>query len=271
MTNQLLNKSNRSRVDSYKNYIHLVLQFPICELCYSEKSKESSQEIHFIIGKDFLITLHYEFMQALNEFGQIFESLSAPNGKEHLHAGHLFLQIQRQLYRSLDLGLDLINSELEKVKKEVFAGKEKEMVLYLSEINQNLIDFQWSLRTHDEVLKALDLSTSDLFDENFAYYVKVLKNEYLKIWDTFKNNKAIFEDIRRTNESLLTIKTNEVMKVLTILAFTTFPLSVFTSLFGMNTELLPLVGLPYDFWIIVGIMVVTVAIMFTIFKKKKWF
>ncbi len=272
VTNELASRTDRSRVDAYENYCHLTLQFPVCELCYSLKPQKDTQEIHFIIGKDFLITVHYEHVQALAEFGQILEgNLAIPRGRDDLHAGHLFFQVLRQLYRSLDLGLDVINTELKKVKKDVFSGKEKEMVIMLSDIHHNLIDFQWALRTHDEALKSFELIARDLFGEGYDYYMKILKNECSKIWDTFVNNRETFEDIRQTNESLLTIKTNEVMKTLTILAFITFPLSIISSLFSMSTTATPLVGLPYDFWIVIVLMAIVAVTMFSIFKHKKWF
>lgn len=274
VVNEMNDHRTRSRADFYDGYAHVVLHFPVCELCYAEKPKKDDQEVHFIIGKDFLITVRYEHIQALSEFGQIFEaSMAVPNRvkEENLHAGYLFFQILRQLYRSLDLGLDVINDELLKVKKDVFSGKEREMVRTLSDIHHNLIDFQWSIRSHDEVLRNFELISADMYGVNYSHNMKILRNECSKIWDSFTNIKQTFNDIRRTNESLLTIKTNEVMKILTILAFVTFPLSVFTSLFGMNTEYLPFVGRPNDFWIIVIIMLLAVTVMFGFFKYKKWF
>jgi len=42
------------------------------------------------------------------------------------------------------------------------------------------------------------------------------------------------------------------------------------SLFGMNTQYLPIVGYKHDFWIIFGIMLIATIGMLTIFKIKKW-
>ena len=60
------------------------------------------------------------------------------------------------------------------------------------------------------------------------------------------------------------------MKILTIMAFITFPLTLFASMFGMNTHTTPIVGYPGDFWIILGIMVIVSAGLFSYFKYKKW-
>jgi LPXTG-motif cell wall-anchored protein len=54
------------------------------------------------------------------------------------------------------------------------------------------------------------------------------------------------------------------------MAFVTFPLTLFASLFGMNTLSLPLTGYKGDFWTIVGIMSVAAVCFFTYFRYKKW-
>lgn len=57
----------------------------------------------------------------------------------------------------------------------------------------------------------------------------------------------------------------------TILAFITFPLTLFTSMFGMNTKTTPLVGRDGDFWIILGAMTVISIGFFAYFRYRKWF
>jgi Mg2+ and Co2+ transporter CorA len=54
------------------------------------------------------------------------------------------------------------------------------------------------------------------------------------------------------------------------MAFVTFPLTLISSIFGMNTDTLPLVGLPGDFWMIIGIMVTLALSFFTFFRIKGW-
>jgi magnesium transporter len=78
-------------------------------------------------------------------------------------------------------------------------------------------------------------------------------------------------ELRETNHALVSTKEGEVMKTLTIMAFVTFPLTLFSSLFGMNATHMPFMGRDYDFWIIVGIMVTIAISFFTYFRYKRWF
>ncbi len=273
--NELSEPSKRSHVDPYENYIYLVLQFPSCRFCFGKEKdsdiKNDTQEIDFIAGKDFLITIHYEPIQALEEFGQIFEANLKNVTDKDIHTGYLLFEILIQMYRSLDTALVFLSDELKRAERNIFEGKEREMVVVLSKINHELLDSAWSLQAHEEVLVALENAGGEFFGKNFRIYLKRVTNIERRIFSALTNLRDTYTELRTTNDSLLTIKTNEIMKVLTIMAFTTFPLTVFTSTFGMNTVNNPILGMPYDFWIIVGIMLAAVATMFTFFRYKRWF
>ena len=60
------------------------------------------------------------------------------------------------------------------------------------------------------------------------------------------------------------------MKTLTTVAFITFPLTLIAGVFGMNAIAIPIIGYKYDFWIILGGMLLTTIVVFGFFKFKKW-
>jgi magnesium transporter len=98
-----------------------------------------------------------------------------------------------------------------------------------------------------------------------------LTGEYDRIANALENNIAILDELRKTNDSLLNTKMNDVMKTLTVMAFITFPLSLVGTLFGMNISAMPFVNSPYAFWIVLSIMLVVAFILMAFFKFKKWF
>jgi magnesium transporter len=276
VSDELSGASIRSKVDIYDDFIYLILHFPSCKISLDnkpsvDKDDDGTQEVDFVIGKDFLITTHYEHVDALDEFAQIFANqLEFGRPSKELHAGHLFYTIIRQIYQSLEERLVYINNDLKSTEKKIFSGYEKEMVTVLADINRNLLDFRWSLKMHREILESLDLAGRDFFGEKFAYFLHAITGSYEKIWNMLESNRDTFTELRQTNESMLTIKTNEIMKFFTVMAFVTLPLTVMTQMFGMNSEYLPIVNHPNGFWIILIMMAVAVAIIFLFFRLKKW-
>jgi len=270
---ELSSPSLRSRVDLYENYLYLILHFPTCQSCSSDKTKitPKTEEIDFILSDKFLITIHYEPIQALEEFGQIFEAnFSLDENKNKKHAGYLFSYILTSIYRLLDTNLDIISTDLTKAETKIFSGQEKAMVLVLSDINRELLNFMWILKSHKATLSSLERALTDLFKDELNYHFASLRHTYDRVYTQAVNLRELYLELRNTNESLLTIKTNEIMKTLTIMAFITFPLTVFTSTFGMNTINTPIIGSPNDFWIIIVIMLGAVTFMFSFFRYKNW-
>ena len=268
VSDELLRKTMRSKVDLYPDLIYLILHFPATG---HKHGKDMHTEIDFIIGKNFLITAHYELVDPLHEFAKAFE-VSSILQKTDIgnHAGFLFFHIVKNLYRYSTGQLEDIQGHLEKVENNIFDGHEKEMVNEISKINRKLLDFKQSIRFHKEVLGSFEIAGKKFFGESFGYNLSILSGEYNKVENLLDSHKELLNDLRDTNDSLLTDKTNETMRTLTIMSFTIFPLTLIATLFSMRADYMPLVGMRGDFWIIIGLMILAVFGMYRFFKKKKW-
>ncbi|MBI2482344.1 MAG: hypothetical protein HYV76_02170 [Candidatus Vogelbacteria bacterium] len=259
VTQELTEPSIRSKVDLYENYIYVILHF------------SPTQEIDFVIGQDFLMTVHYEPIESLLEFSQIFETkATVEKARGQFHAGHLFYYITRGLYTSLENGLNEINRDLRSVEKRIFHGEEKAMVTTLANINRDLLDFRWALKAHKEILTSLEIAGVDFFNQKFGYYLRSLTGEYEKIWEGLNTNREVFDELKSTNESLLSIKTNETMKMLTVIAFIFLPVSLIGNIFGLSSSQLPFLDRPDGFFIVTGIMAVVALTMAVIAKANRW-
>ncbi len=268
---ELLISTFRPTVDLYDNFIYLILHFPILSHSNGEVSS-SNLEIDFIIGKDFFITTRYNGINPLQKTSKIFEIENILNEKNRWeHGGYLFYYVAQQLYKNLIDELDYLENLQEDMESGIFGGNEKKMVKKISQVSHNLLDFRQAILPHKEVLDSLEKIGGEFFGKDFSYYLKDVNNKYRKVSHIIETNIENLKELRITNDSLLTTKQNETMKIFTILAFVTFPLSLFASLFGMNAAFMPIIGMKYDFWYIVGIMLFLTGLMFTFFKYKKWF
>ncbi len=279
VSEELLHPSIRAKVDVYDDYIYLILHFPVDKVCdpnYSDDlHHDDTYEVDFILGKDFIITAHYENIPQLEEFSKILEaSAGLIGGKKdkNIHAGHLFYYIVRQLYQSLETGLDNINTSLKNAEQKIFAGREAEMVKSLSSLNRCLLDFKWALKFHREVLESLAIAAREFYGEKFDYYIQSIIGEYEKISNLVDSNRENFSELRSTNESLLSIKTNDTMKALTVLTAIFLPITLIGTIFGMSgTDLnMPIIKSPNGFFFAVVLMAITAIIMTLIAKAKKW-
>jgi len=264
---ELLGPSLRPKVDHYENFIYLILHFPAIR--HTHKSR--SQEVDFIIGHKFLITVRYELLDPLHKFSKVFEVNSILDKSDiGEHAGFLFFYMIRKIYSSLGHELSTIGDTLTSVEERIFNGEERAMVAEISIIHRDLLEFHRALRMHRGVLQSFSLASVEFFGEKFAHYNENITGEYLKVEEMLHDQKDVLSDLRATNDSLLTTKTNEIMKVLTATTFLVLPAALIGQLFGMNTTHTPIVGMENDFWVITSLMGMLALTTLVFFKIKKW-
>lgn len=264
---ELLLPTLRPRMERFENFMYLVLHFPA--LRHSHQKQE--QEIDFVIGKQFIITTRYEIVDPLHKFSKVFE-VNSTLDKSNIgdHAGYVFYYMLKKLYKSIEHEIEYIRDALEDIEEEIFEGREKEMVAALSHSGRELLNIRQAIEPHRDVLKSLDTESTQFFGEEFTPYMRSMLNEYYRVHNHMMRNTQSLHELRETNNSLLYTKQNEVMKVLTIVAFITFPLTLITGAFSMNTVHNPVVGHAYDFWIVLLFMAAAAALMFGYFKYKQW-
>ena len=183
----------------------------------------------------------------------------------------MFLTMLNYIYDAMYLKLDFLESKMKDIEEEIFNEHEREMVFEISTVRRRLISFKQTMAAHENALIRLRTGLGFAFGKATETNVDKLEHHYRNLSRHLFALSNTLDDLRNTNMALLSTKQNETMKIFTILAFITFPLTLFTSLFGMNTTTTPLVGREGDFWIILGIMGIVSIFFFVFFKYKKWF
>lgn len=265
--NDLTSMTPHSGSKALKNALKLTLDFPIVKRI----DINHPHEVKFLVTKDKLVTIRFEDIQAVYKFGKEFEVQSLLETSDKGTPGpQYFLSLLNHLYSGLEAKLDYLESKTQAVEEGIFVNNEKEVLFEISKINRRLITFRHTLRTHETVLENLKTDIEVAFGREFVPAVQELLLVYKHLMRRVSGLSSTVENLRNTNTALLTAKQNEVMKTFTIMAFITFPLSLFTSLFGMNTENTPLVSSEHGFWYIIGIMTFISLCFFAYFRYKRW-
>jgi magnesium transporter len=208
----------------------------------------------------------------MEKYAKIFEvnSILDKNEKE-IGPGELFLAMMRTIYQSLSDELDSINYLLREAEKNIFAGKEKEMVFELSKVGREIINFNHIITPHGNILETLQENSEKTLGKDFALELNKTINEYHKISKTLENVTEVLRELRETNNALLSTKQNEIMKTLTVFTFFALPFTIITGFFQMNTINTPIVSNENGWLIIIGLEIIVMAIVFMIAKRSKWF
>lgn len=262
--------NERPKVFTHPDYIFMILQFPV----YDRKEREiTASEIDFFITSDMIITVHEK---RLNVMGELFKKCRDDKKFRQSKMGGnpaiLLYEILNQLFYYCFPILNHISMDIDQIDATLFTEKSKEMVEEILTIKRNIINFRKAMQFHKTVIKKLiqkapqffSVAKLNIYFHNLIAYTK-------EIWDNLENYKESIDALHETNESLISFKTNEIIKTLTIFSVIVFPLTLLAAIFGMNTlNGMPFINHPYGFEIIIAIMLVLTIAMALFFKKKKW-
>ncbi|MFA6322632.1 MAG: magnesium transporter CorA family protein [Candidatus Buchananbacteria bacterium] len=267
-----ISTNQRTKVESYPGYLFFVLLFPY----YVSDTREiKSAEINAFIGKGFLITINHGELKIFNDF---FTTLKNADNLPQLYPDkspeRLFYEICNKLFMYCFPMIDHLIVDCNNIEKAIFAGQERKMVSEILIIRRNITDFRKIMQVHKNVLK----KAVNAFKNNPNFVIKKTDDYFeslidfaKEIWDAMDNLKERIEAIQQTNESQISFQLSDIMRILTIISVLIFPITLISSIFGMNmVHSMPFINSIYGFWYVLGIMLVVVFIMLGIFKKKNW-
>lgn len=254
---------------SFPGYSYLILHFPV----QGSEDGTRSQEVDFIVGKHFLITARYETIQSLHGLHKVLEAeelLDIPDTRTH--TAELLERVMGRLYAAISDEIEHAGSKLERIERAIFSGKERATVRMISENGRVLLRFETALARHKEPLADFlaALATPAFFGTAFSEPAAHIEARRTHAAALVSSYRAVAQELRITNDSLLSASQNQVTKTLTVMAFTAVPLTLIASVFGMNVEAMPIVHSEHAFWIILGLMALIAILFILLFRIKRW-
>lgn len=267
---ELTRETDAPKIDRYEGQLYLVLYFPIFNY---EKRTTEGREIDFILTKQALITCHNGQVEPLDEFHRMCDSdeglVKQCFGDSPIHL--LFILLSH-LYDNSIKQLRHIKQNIDSIDDELFQDRRgnRGVVQRILETRRDILNFRRTLAPQRQILESLAERSNDLLGKRSRDSFDDLIEAYARVWAILESHKEAVEAIHETNDSLLTSKQNDTIQTLTVLSVITFYLTLVAAIFSTDTVYKPIVGLPYDFWWILGIMVATLGALLYYFKRKRW-
>ncbi len=257
-------KNSALEIDSF---IKITLDFPVVK----QIDIEHPYEVKFIFSKNCLLTVQYEEMEGVDRFKRQFEVASTlRKTQKGITGAHLFMSLINHLYDSASTKLDYVETRLADIESEIFKDNERKMVIEIAQVSKKLINFRHIIRGHEDVFREANPLIESMYKTSFSRDLQKIQVHYFSL---LRRTNTLFDTLtalRETNTAMLTTHQNEVIKNLTLMAFITFPLALMSSVFAIESKSNPILGLEYDFWIIVGILLCGAFSLLIFFKYKKW-
>lgn len=234
----------------------------------AEKLEMDIEQVSFILGPNFVISFQ-------EREGDIFDPLRKriKEGKGRIRKkGSDYL-----LYALLDIVIDnyfivleKLGDKIEELEDRVFDNPQPEQLHEIHKIKREMIFLRKSVWPLREIIINLIRAEVALIQQSTVAFLQDLYDHTIQVIDTVEAFRDTASGLQDAYLSSISNKTNDVMKVLTIIATIFIPLTFMAGIYGMNFEHMPELKWHWSYLVFWMIIFAVGVLMFSFFRKKRW-
>lgn len=262
-------ESQTPKVDSYKNYLFAVLQFPRRS---TQSNKIISAQIDFFIGENFLVTVQHSKSKDIKHFFyRCMKNRTVRREWMNKGSGYLMYNIIESLYRTSQPLLNQTGKELAALEEEIYSeDQDPKIIQKLAIHRRNILSFRRIIDPQRYVVSTLSNIRRPFLTEEIGLYFDNVYDYLSKVWSVLDSYNDTVGGLHITVESLLSQKTNRILNMLTVISVALMPPTLIASAYGMNIDKLPFAHNPTYVWIILlGVLGLNILVALLL-RRKKW-
>lgn len=261
----ILNTGQRTKIEDYNDYVYIVLK----KIIFDEKSNElKSQQISVILINNCIVTFQET---EENFFDSIKNRIKAGKGNiRKFGADYLLYALIDTIVDSYFVILEKMGNKIDEAEEDLLEDPGKEIFQKIHKLKREMLFLRKSLWPFREVISFLLQSENVFIDPHIIIYLRDVYDHIIQVIDTIEVYRDMLSGMLDTYLSSIGNKTNEVMKVLTILSTIFIPITFLAGVYGMNFEILPELKWRWSYAVFWLICILSTILMLRFFKKKKW-
>ncbi len=260
-----LNTDQRPKIENYGNYIYIVLKI----LYYDEKKSEIiSEQISIILGSNFVLS--FQEIE-VDIFGPIRERIRTSKGLiRGMGADYLAYSLVDAVVDHYFVILEKLGEDIEALEAELVASPTRKTLHKLHNLKREMLFLRKSVWPLREVITGLEREESPLIKSPTKIYLRDVYDHTMHVIDSVETSRDMLSGMLDIYLSSISNKTNDIMKVLTIIATIFMPLTFIAGVYGMNFKYIPELEWRIGYFVTLAVMSILGISMFTYFKLKKW-
>ncbi len=261
-----LSKVQRPKSEIYEDYKFLVVNFPIA---VNKNYRLIIEELDIFIGKNYIITLHSSRLTKLAEMFTYLQNTEVKFNKYFSRgADYLLYKILNRMILQIFPLMTQIGHDIDWIDSNFDSIKPAKVLERISALRRNIIFLQTSLKPQRSIFSTFE-NTKDQEDKNMDIYWGGIGDYINKLLDMAEDYQELVEGLYSSIDTLLTYRTNNIMKILTMFNVVMLPLTFLSSFYGMNIKL-PFAGSEHAATFITSAMFLSSVGVFIYFKFSKF-
>lgn len=254
-------RGQRAKVEENNGYIFVVLK----PMDIAADGAFEFSDLDVFLGRDFLITVHESDSAAGRK---VIEPLRAAAGAQR--ADQIFYRIADGIVDSFLPSLDRMDDLADALEDEVLENPSPACLQRIFQAKRNLIELRRVLTNTRDVAAHLQRTESEVIGRDLWPFLRDIYDHVARNLDTVEMQRDLISGAMDIYLSSQAQRTNQVMKVLTVLSTIALPAVIISSFFGMNLHGLPWSDAPYGSWLAIALMIASTLLLLVILRIFRW-
>jgi magnesium transporter len=263
----LLSPIERPKIDEDDEYLFVVMHFPLWDV---NLRLSRAREVDIIMGRGYVVSIHDG---SLKPMSRLWDECSAnPEALAKLLGGgssHTFYVIIDLLVDYILPMLRKVDANIRGIEEEIFISDTRKIIREITVARRDVIVLRRIIRQQVPILEELEKTEHPILHEDLEEYFGDILDHLYKARDIVDENAEIIGSLAETADTLASHRINEVMRILTVISVVMLPLTLMSSIYGMNIGL-PLDSHPNALIIISGSMLASAVAMLLYFRRRNW-
>jgi magnesium transporter len=260
-----LSEIHHPKVEAYPSFLYVILHGIALQ---RREHRFATQDVDFFLGRNYLVTVHGAESRSIAKLRDVCgkHTIALSEGPPGLM--HRIIDSMVDNYRP---EVEALEKRIEKLEHEAVLGSRQSLVREILIVKRDLSSLRRVVIPQRDVVGRLARREFPIISDEVAYRFRDVYDHLVRLSEEANLFQDRVNSILDAHLSTVSNRLNQVVKVLTVMSTIFLPLTVLTSLYGMNV---PLPHLPggetAQFWWIVGIMVGLTVTMLAFFRSRGW-
>ncbi len=259
-----INTNTRPKIEQFEKYMFIVMH---AAATTPRAQRVRTIELNICVGRNFIVTIHQEPIKGVATAVERTQKNPAIMSKGSDTLLHLVVDSLVDNYLPV---LDALDSKIGAVETQVLRNPTQKTLNNIFSAKKDLLYLRRLMAPQRDIINFLSKENYQFIQSKTRIYFRDVYDNMIFINDTIDTYRDVVNGTFDAYLSTISNRTNDIMKVLTIIATIMMPLTLITGIYGMNFIKMPLLKWDWGFFSISVCMAMIGLGMLIYFRRKDW-
>lgn len=254
------------KVEEFPEYLYFILHGVTAK---TDSEHFNTIELDGFLGRNFVVTYHHEEFRSIDH---VKKSVRSSPAALQRGAPYLLYQVLDQLVDFYTPLLDDFDENLVQLEDRIFSltTPDNAILEEIQQLKRSILRLRRISGKQLNVIYRISHGEFSLISQEMLPFFRDIHDHLTRISDLAESYRDLIGGALDSYLSVVSNRTNDIMKVLTIFSAIMLPLTFIAGLYGMNFDNLPELHFQYSYFVVIGVMAAVALGMLSFFWRKGW-